>query len=185
MRLFRYSARILAAIVIFDGLFALFCAVAIGQARFLDWPVGDTAEALRLSDGRYAISVPLMNRIQIYSGEMQFLYGWPSKLQVETLRQSPDGTIHVYGYAKRGSHLNGDDSFDVNGTLLSAEHWDHIKDAPPGQIPQPVSVTDVPPWWTILLHTPFASFLMILLGALAFSATHLGASRQDRKTGYS
>jgi hypothetical protein len=134
-------------------------AMAFGlPMRSGNWGPGATAEAIQLSDGRYAVLLPSLGRIQIYSSSLQFLYGWnterlsgpTSARRRPVLRLSADGNLNFYrhlAYSRPGWVLR---SFDANGTfllqaLIKADDYDPAK--LPGRGGQLIQIPDGSQWW--------------------------------------
>ena len=77
-----------------------------GPMRSANWAPGDTAEAVHLPDGRYAILLHSVFRIQVYSADLQFLYGWNTgAFDSNDLRLSADGKLELYASQRHSAHL--------------------------------------------------------------------------------
>jgi hypothetical protein len=158
----------------------------LGPCRNLNWPVGRSAEAIHLPDGRYAIAVDAVARIQIYSADGSFQYGWPSHRHQNILRLSPDGRLHVYSSTRDRKHFFALDHrvFDAGGALLSQTTEPREKNMPedslPGTRPVPIALPGSPPAWLIfpLLH-PLYAFATLFAGALLFKRKNLFLARPN------
>lgn len=125
-----------------------------GPMRGANWGV-EYAEALKLPDGRYAISLDNVARVQIYSPDWRFLYGWNTGLGgAEPLRLSADGHLSLYWARRIGWRPQ---VYDVNGTLLSSFRENQLVAEIPGALGQPVHVPGQSPWWwTLPFRSPFS-----------------------------
>jgi hypothetical protein len=157
----------------------------LGPCRGLNWPVGRSAEAIHLPDGRYAIAVDSVARIQMYSADGRFEYGWPSHWHQNILRLSPDGHLHAYSRTRdrrRGPYAMDHRVFDASGALLSQTTEPREKNMPedslPGTRPVPITLPGAPPAWLIfpLLH-PVYAFATLFAGALLFKRKNLFLAR--------
>jgi hypothetical protein len=175
LRGLRISIRALAIALIFAGFFgfvgqALVTMGLFGPLLKTDWPVGDYAEAVRLPQGRFAIQIVGIRRIQIYSPEMRFQYGWPLQGPAGTLRSSQDGKLHIFKRIRGQFGQYHDWVYDINGILISENDLDGTSGLP-GRPAEAVSVADSSPWWTLPLRSPPMSFALIPIGILMVIAT--------------
>jgi hypothetical protein len=167
--------RVLVAIVTGSGLLIFFAYAAIAAGWFgpmphANWAPGDAAEAAQLLDGRYAILLRHVMRVQIYSSNLKFLYGWNTGGSgFDEIRLAPDGNLNLYGRGRGGpgwAHT----VYDPNGVLLSHDisnpEIKHASDLP-GVGGQPISVPDGSPWWwTLPFRGPMYGFGTAIVGVL-------------------
>lgn len=141
--------------------------------RGMDWPVRESTQAVRFPDGRYAIGVDAIGRIQVYSPSRQFLYGWQTHYHTNTMRLQSDGALDVYTPLKyRRPHRWAERVYDSNGTLLSTGYSDRNPADLPGQGPAPITLPHtLPSWLAFPLYGPFPAFALILIGAVPTLAT--------------
>ena len=148
-----------------------------GQMRTVEWPVGRTAGAVSLSGGRYAVPLEHVGRVQVYSPDLRFEYGW----QVDAvggafiLLPADGGNLEVYAY--RGNrHL----LYRPSGELLSER-----KDDPAIPLPQRPTATDLQiptAWWKLPFRGPFYSWSLGIAGLALLLATRTEAERaRDRR----
>lgn len=133
-----------------------------GPMRGANWGV-EYAEAIKLPDGRYAISLDNVGRVQIYSSDLRFLYGWNTGLgglaAGDPLRLSADGHLCLY-VKMRWTPGWRPQVYDVDGTLLSSFKENKPVAEIPGRGGQPVHVPGQSPWWWT---SPFRSGLSALI----------------------
>jgi hypothetical protein len=134
-----------------------------GQLRGVAWPVGYTSDAIRLPDGRYAVPLMEISRVQVYSADLRFENGW----QVETeggnftLSSAPGGKLGIY--TARGEHHY---IFDPDGTLLASYKYDRESQNYPSPGRDAVSVNIGSPLLAIALGSPIFSVLPCAVGML-------------------
>jgi hypothetical protein len=176
----RKSIRVIASILVFAGFSGFFgqaiaASGTFGQMRAIPWPVGDTSDAVRLPDGRYAVPLCHIGRVQIYSADLHFLYGWQVEAGsgVFTLLSAREGRLEIY--TPRGQHHY---VFTPGGNLLSSRVFDFKTEKYPSRDPDAVSLTIPSPWWTYPLRGPFYSWIMAVIGLVLCNTK----TREERDT---
>jgi hypothetical protein len=137
--------------------------INLGQKRSTAWPVHHTSEAVRLPDGRYAVPLPDIGRIQIYSADLKFQYGFPApdvSRRGLVMSATPQGKLEIYGGSQ---HL----IYDTDGNLLSNETSDH-QYAPN---PNAVSLRIPAPWWTFPFNRLAINILLIWVWGIFWAMT--------------
>jgi hypothetical protein len=160
----------------------------LGPMRWANWGPGETVDAIRLPDGRYAVLLYHFGRIQIYSSSLQFLYGWNTRTAGgDALRLSADGNLNLY-ISRRLRIKNGGWEhavYDLNGTLLSRDFngYNPANTNPPGLSGQPIHLPDGSPWWfTFPFRGVFCAFGTLFADILAaIVLSFLLYTRQERQ----
>lgn len=192
MRILRKIIHLVGSAIVLFGTLSFFVEFSIVWVtrdqvplRGLNWTVRSTSEAIRLPDGRYAIAVNAVGRIQIYSPSRQFLYGWQTGHLENLLRLRPDGTLDDYTAlnTSRSRHRWAERVYDVNGVLLSKGYSDAHLDELPGQRPIPIAVPHaLPSWLALPLYGPLYAWGVMFAGGMLALATmtreQWAASRQ-------
>ncbi len=145
-----------------------------GPVHWANYGPGEETEAVQLPDGRYAILLQLVMRVQIYSPNMQFLYGWnigPS--ESEQIRLADDGNLNLYAQLVRHDPQGwAHKVYDLNGNFILKDVIP-VPSGPvnpaklPGSGPQPVTVPGGSPWWwTFPFRNGVYGFATLFGGAL-------------------
>lgn len=154
----------------------------LGAMPGANWGPGETAWAVQLPDGRYVISLDDVDRVQIYSSNLQFLYGWNTRGIEGQLRVPADGHLNFYVRGKYGQL--GRYVYDVDGTVLSHDRMTARDEATlPGRGAQLVHVPGGSPWWwTYPFRGPFHAFCTFVADLLvAVVLSFVLYTRQERE----
>ena len=138
----------------------------VGQAGYL--LLSSTSQRARphLSDGRLAVYLDHVYRIQIYSAGNEFIGGWRVPDRVQDMSALPDGNLDIRTFT--GRHL----VTRPDGTIVSDTV--HEKSV----IPRPMATIHMPsPWWLWPLRSPLHAMSITLVSALAY---HLLTTRAER-----
>jgi hypothetical protein len=174
-RIMQLGAKWLVVIVLWAAIAGLLFHLALsngllGSMSWANWGPGETAQAIQLPDGRYAVMLNHFGRIQIYSSSLQFLYGWNTRNFRGVLRLSSDGNLNLYTQLRYGSFRQ--EVYDVNGMLLSYDYQSYQSNLP-GRGGKMVHILDGSPWWwTYPFRGPlcaFATFFADLLAGIVLS----------------
>jgi len=161
----------------------------LAHRRDVEWPVGHTSVAIALPDGRYAVPLDYVGRIQIYSSNLQFQYGWrvPSGTRaMMTLVCRHDGRLEAFCRATGLHHSSNyvyDYIYDTDGALCSDRAYDVRTQGYPSLADHPenlVTLAIPQPWWSPFAKDATYFWLVIIAGALLGSATN--PKRNWRKT---
>jgi len=140
------------------------------RRRDVEWPVGRTSVAVALPDGRYAVPLDYVDRIQVYSNNLKFQYGWqlPGVSSGMTLVCRHDGRLEAF---YTGRHLTNvyDFIFEPDGTLNSRKVYDRRSGVYPSlaSLPQKFVTLTIPQrWWAPFAKSPLYFWLMLLAGLL-------------------
>lgn len=150
----------------------------LGQMRSVAWPVGTTDFAIKLPDGRYAVPLRHLDRVQIYSPDLHFLFGWQLDAGAGTfsLLPSPDGRLEVF--TARGNRHH---TFTPEGKLVTSETY------PTGSTrsfnPPPTAVTlSLPaPWWSFPSRGPIFAWGTGATGILILILSRTRAEQIEEK----
>jgi hypothetical protein len=139
--------------------------------RSLNWPVKQPASAIRFPDGRYAVAIDRIGRIQVYDASGHFQYGWQSRYPDNILRLRSDGTLAVYAPLRqiRNHHPWAERVYDENGTLLADGFSDLnvVARVLPGQSPTRLALPQaIPAWLAFPLYGPFYGWAVALGGGM-------------------
>jgi hypothetical protein len=147
---------------------------ALGQMSRIAWPVGRTTDAIQLPDGRYAIPLEHIARIQIYSPDLHFQYGWQVSTGsgAFTLLSAPNGRLQIY--TARGRHHY---VYQPDGKLVSARIYDYKTETYPRHDPAAVSLSIPSPWWAFPFRGPFYSWAF---GAGGIALIIVTTTREER-----
>ena len=148
-----------------------------GRVPF-EMPVGTTTDAIRLPDGRYAVPLPHLGKVQIYSADLHFLFGWPVEAGggVFTLLPAPQGRLEIF--TARGKH---DYVFDPDGSLISSRVYDFRTRPMPGRSADALTLRLAYPWWKFPLLGPGYSWMVFMSGMLVIFATTTRAERRAQR----
>lgn len=187
-RMMKRGVKWLAIVVAFTSIAGFVFHVAMGLGwcgpmRWTNWGPGETAEAVQLPDGQYAMMLRHFGRIQIYSSDLRFLYGWNTPGIGAVLQLSDDGNLNLYTLS-RGRVKWYHEVYDVNGTLLSRDsNGPNPTNANlPAHGEQLVHIPDGSPWWwTYPFRGPFCAF-GTLFGDIfvGIVLSYLLSSREER-----
>jgi hypothetical protein len=202
-RMLQLGAIWLAKVVAYAAIAGLLFQAAItaglfGPMSWANWGPGETAEGIQMPDGRYAIRLYHFGRIQIYSSNLQFLYGWNTRtLGGDALRLSADGNLILYMPSHPRVKNSGWDRkiFDINGTLLLRDANGYNPDNPnlPGRGGELVHIPDGSPWWwTYPFRGVFCAFgtlfgdifMAIVLSFVLFTREEREAYRSKKARGF-
>jgi hypothetical protein len=151
----------LVGLVGFGGFFAqAFSAEGIiTLPRSYEWPAGYVSNVVRTPEGKYVVPLIPAGRVQLYSPDWHFLYGWNVSALGGEFRvvATSNGTVEVL--TARGRHRY---IFNENGDLLSSSDRTDANDSLPNNGESLIVPTP------LLLWTFSSPFISIAVGTLGF-----------------
>lgn len=147
----------------------------LGEMRSIAWPVGTTSKALRLSDGRYAVPLDPLDRIQIYSTNLHFEYGWqvPASGGILYLRHRADQNLDVYVVRGDRHYV-----YDVAGHQLASDTYDFRHEPFTEHDTRALRVSIPYPWWAFPFRGPIYGWSFLFMGIMLLIATRSEVERR-------
>ncbi len=149
-----------------------------GSLRHIAFPVGATDAAVRLADGGYAVPLRHIGRVQVYSSNLTFLYGWhvPTSGGVFTLLGGQDRRLEIYVARGQKHYVT-----DYAGQILQSRVYDFKSEPRSVKDPNSVALVIPSPWWAFPFRGPFYAWISGIIGILMTGASTSKKERAAQK----